>query len=109
MAFGAWIGCALPIGPAIVVSFFATLIGGATLVVLMLLAARLNIWRLDQISIGNNSPRAQRQVPAQIPLALGSIAGVMLGFILGAHLVPNLPPIQLRQAAAAPAQAGGIN
>jgi hypothetical protein len=109
MALGAWIGCALPLESALIVSVFATLIGGSTMAILWIIEGRLRGKRLSEISLGDNQSADSRPFPAQIPLSLGSIGGVLLAFVLSD---PGPRPLALPpppQAAAGPAQAGGIN
>jgi hypothetical protein len=124
MVFGAWIGCALPLEPALLVSAFATLFGGATLAVLWIIAARMNGLRLSELLLSRPQPQDDLEeegfadyqapqvsigpnqfFPAQLPLAFGSIAGVLLFFVLNAQ---GPKPLGLKPRPA-PAQVVGFN
>jgi len=108
MAFGAWIGCALPFDRALAICGFAATIGIATMGIFMLATAHLYERRPTDKPPGDRQP-VEREFPAQTALSLGSIGGVLLAFVLGAQGPPPVGAPPLRQAAAAPVQRGGIN
>jgi hypothetical protein len=108
MGLGAWLGCALPLETALIVSVFATLIGQCAILVLGVIWRRMQAGPIREIPLRDDQRGQSHQFPAQIPLSLGSIAGVMLAFVLSAQGPRPLaapPPAQ----AAAPAAVGGIN
>jgi Flp pilus assembly protein protease CpaA len=75
IAFGAWVGCALPIVPAAGLTAFATLAGVLVTIIApapAILSAKV---RRKQLS----SPL----FPAQVTMSLGSVGGMLVPFLIG--------------------------
>ena len=83
MAFGAWLGCALALGPAIAATVIATFVGQ------LAAAAAATIYHLRQEAQAKDRdepPHAWQPAqlfPIQTPIALGSLCGIAATFWLG--------------------------
>jgi len=109
MGLGAWIGCALPLETAFIVSALATFIGAATIIVLAIVLGRLHGKPVSHLPLSDGRPREAHHFPAQIPLSFGSIGGVLLAFVLTAHGPRPIAAPAQPQAAAQPAPPARIN
>jgi Flp pilus assembly protein protease CpaA len=79
MAFGAWIGCAVPLHRAIVLTLAGTILGILLTAILLYVQVRS---RARKSPGGSEIPRS-RLLPAQITLSIGSILGVVAAVLLG--------------------------
>jgi hypothetical protein len=96
MAFGAWLGCALSLEPALLMTVLATLIGGSTTVLIQIAVGRFRGKPVEELVVGDEPAAESLPFPAQTTLALGSVGGVLLFFVVGASYLPH----NKRQAAA---------
>jgi hypothetical protein len=91
MAFGAWVGCAVGLETALLSVVFATLLGQVTLIILHVVVGRLRGNPSDDF-VGAEQAAADAMVPAQVTLAVGSLGGVLLFFVIAASYLPHNKP-----------------
>jgi prepilin peptidase CpaA len=75
-AFGAWVGCALPVSQAALLVGLGTVAGG----LLTAAAVLVKTWRAERE--GSDTPRS-RVLPAQLTLSFGSIGAVVMPLVMG--------------------------
>lgn len=75
MGLGAWIGCALPLGSAIVLTVSATIAGGIMTAIGVYFYYRKQLAALDADALGLEGP--SRLFPFQLTLSLGSLCGMI--------------------------------
>jgi Flp pilus assembly protein protease CpaA len=76
MAFGAWVGCAVGLPAAVLVTAFAT-IAGALFTAIGALYATLQLRSREGVGVGAHL------FPAQVTLSLGSVCGVAAAGLIG--------------------------
>jgi hypothetical protein len=96
MAFGAWVGCAMGLETALLAVVFATLLGQVALILIHIAIGRV---RGDPSNdfVAAEQTASDAMLPAQATVAVGSIGGVMLFFVIGSSYLPHN---QLQAAAA---------
>jgi hypothetical protein len=87
MAFAAWVGAGLAVGPAALFVFGAT-VGGVLVTGVGMWLAYLRTRRNNHFG-GCDEPQPSVLFPAQITLSLGSIAGVIAMFVIAAARIGN--------------------
>jgi Flp pilus assembly protein protease CpaA len=75
MAFGAWIGCAFAMIPAVRITAVATLAGGIFTLGALIVARKLRL--------NTEGGPASQLFPAQVTLSIGSSAGALVLILLG--------------------------
>jgi hypothetical protein len=88
MAFGAWVGCAVGLETTLLTVVFATLLGQAVLLVVHIVIGRLR-GNPSNDFVGAEHASADAMLPAQMTLAVGSIGGILLFFIIAASYLPH--------------------
>ena len=113
MAFGAWVGCALPWETALIVTAATTLWGCAFVVLATIAWGRLMGRPVSEFNFAEPANRSgedqppQFEIPAQVMLTVGTITGVLFFFWLDAQgAKPYLPHNRQRVAAQAKLAAG---
>lgn len=88
MAFGAWVGCALGLETTLLTVVFATLLGQVVLLLAHIVIGRLR-GNPSNDFVGAEQASADAMLPAQTSLAVGSIGGILLFFVIAASYLPH--------------------
>ena len=88
MAFGAWVGCAMGLETTLLTVVFATLQAQVVLLLAHIVIGRLR-GNPSNDFIGAERASADEMLPAQTTLAVGSIGGILLFFVIAASYLPH--------------------